>query len=322
MTSALGGSRDAIDQRSQCDVSGSEQLRQTFRAPTHESEAHYPAIQSGAGPLSGTFCKEGLTKSANYQRMSLAKIERPTSVTIPQPTVYQTVIYRASSDGQAKTKRNAPQAADPRAAARDVANLSIGAPRRRRIPSAITRGAESATIFQTHCRPIGQSSRFNSSPNPSCMRFTSQPVVKISEMQIASHRDPARGDFVGSAETRATVTLDTAITPMLVIFHQNEGISIALCISGRIRPAAKKAASSTALMTQSTMASQRRLRGCIGLRSRDSASSSVSVRIVVPQTLSNCVVRRWRDQQPSWRRELPTRGRRPATPIYADRQLR
>jgi hypothetical protein len=92
---------------------------------------------------------------------------------------------------------------------------------------ATTDGTDSATIFHVHWIPIVQSSRFSNSPNPSCIESTSQPAAKITATHIANHRRPTRGDRVGSADNRATVTPEAAITPMLAIFHQNEGTYIA-----------------------------------------------------------------------------------------------
>ncbi len=96
-----------------------------------------------------------------------------------------------------------------------------------RTPSAITAGTDSATIFQVHWTPIIQSSRPNSSANPPCIESMSHPVAKIIATHPANHRRPARGERVGSTDIRATVTPEMAITPMLVILHQNDSICIA-----------------------------------------------------------------------------------------------
>ena len=69
---------------------------------------------------------------------------------MPQPMLYQTAMYRGSLNGHAKTKTNAPQAAEAIPTNKDDLVPSVGAPRRISTPSPITGGIDKAVIFEAH----------------------------------------------------------------------------------------------------------------------------------------------------------------------------
>jgi radical SAM protein with 4Fe4S-binding SPASM domain len=71
-------------------------------------------------------------------------------------------------------------------------------------------GIDSATIFQTHCRPCDQSRRRTRSASSFPEASISQPLARIATMQTSIQRSPRRGDRTGSADRIATPAPSTA----------------------------------------------------------------------------------------------------------------
>ena len=73
----------------------------------------------------------------------------------------------------------------------------------------------------------------------------------------------------------------TAMSPMLASFHQKDGASIAACISGRMKPMPRNAATSTTANSSRSSASRTILRRRTGRRSWLRRSTRKSVRIAI-----------------------------------------
>src|ERR1700728_4069287 len=85
-----------------------------------------------------------------YQRAKCGNSARDSKVTEPQPTLYQTAMYRGSLNGQAKTKTNAPHVAAAIPTNKADLALSVGAPRRITTPSRTIGGIDKGIILRPH----------------------------------------------------------------------------------------------------------------------------------------------------------------------------